>query len=794
MQTPFSSLTTYVNRLYYLLFLTIGLASLVSAQETFTISGYITDEVSGETLIGANVYQVSDPSQGATTNVYGYYSLTLDEGEYDITYSYLGYADQTIRVVLNKDVKSSIAMNQGVVFTEVTISAKEQEKDENVESTQMGIVELDVQKVKKLPALLGEVDILKTIQLLPGVSSAGEGSSGFYVRGGGADQNLVLLDEAIVYNTGHLLGFFSVFNADAIKNTTLIKGGIPANYGGRLSSVLDIQMRDGNKNHYEAEGGIGLISSRLTFEGPIQKGKSSFLVSGRRTYALDLAQPALVGGDFEGTNYFFYDVNAKLNFTLSDKDRVFASGYFGRDVLIFSQPRRDFQFDLPYGNRTATVRWNHLFNDKLFFNLSAIYNDYQLEFAGRQADFSFNLFSGIRDYNLKLDFDYFPNPKHVVKYGANYTYHKLTPNTASASNGETDFTSAFDPKFGQEVAFYIQDDWKISEALSVNGGLRYSFFNQLGPATSKIDGREVGRFEALQTYGGFEPRLSLKYSLSKSSSIKAAYTINNQYIHLASNSANTLPTDLWVPSTEVVAPQRSIQYALGYFKNFKDNTYETSIEVYYKDLAGQIDYADDQVPTITQEDEDQFVFGIGRAYGAEFFVKKNYGDLTGWIGYTLSRTERSFADIEDGRWYPAVFDRRHDISVVANYELGPRLELGGAFVFGSGRNFTPAESFVFIENQLNILYAGRNTAQLPDYHRIDLSLTYTPKKKKEYKKFTSTWNASVYNVYNRKNPFFIFYEPQFENGASRIDAFQVTIFPIIPSITWNFKWNQKPQK
>jgi hypothetical protein len=776
--------------------ISIGLFSYVngSAQSTFTVSGYISDGISGETLIGANVYQASDPSQGATSNVYGYYSLTLPEGEYELVYSYLGYTDQRISIDLSKDTKYDIELSQGVLMTEVTISAEEQEKDKNVEGTQMGVVALEVQNIKKLPALLGEVDILKTLQLLPGVSSAGEGSSGFYVRGGGPDQNLVLLDEAIVYNTGHLLGFFSVFNADAIKNTTLIKGGMPANYGGRLSSVVDVQMRDGNKKNYEAEGGIGLISSRLTFEGPIQKNKSSFLISGRRTYALDLAQPALKGGDFEGTNYFFYDLNAKLNFTLSDKDRLYFSGYFGRDVLLFAQPVRDFQFELPYGNRTATLRWNHLFSDKLFFNLSAIYNDYNLEFSGGQADFTFNLLSGVRDYNLKLDFDYYPNPKHVIKYGANYTYHKLTPNTASASNGETDFSSAFEPKYGQEVAFYIQDDWKVNEAFSINAGLRYSFFNQLGPYTSKLDGEEFDNFEIVQTYGGLEPRLSAKYSLSEASSIKGAVTLNNQYIHLASNSSSTLPTDLWVPSTEIVAPQSSVQYALGYFQNFKDNSYEASLEVYYKDLRDQIDYSDDQVPTISEEDEDQFVFGIGRAYGAEFFLRKNYGNLTGWIGYTLSRTERSFTDIEDGRWYPAVYDRRHDISVVANYEIAPRLELGGAFVFGSGRHFTPAESFVFIENKLNILYAGRNTSNLPDYHRLDLSLTYTPQQKREYQKFKSTWNLSIYNVYNRKNPFFIFYDSDVDNGATSLQAFQVTIFPIIPSISWNFKWNQNPQK
>lgn len=777
-----------VNKvLSVLLFLVISLH--VCAQQTYTLSGYIKDAISGETLIAANIYNAANPQEGASSNVYGYYSLTLPEGAYSFTASYLGYADQTFEINLNQNAKLDIEMSEGVVMQEVTISATEQQKDKNVESTEMGTVQLQVAKIKKLPALLGEVDILKAMQLLPGVLSSGEGNSGFYVRGGGPDQNLVLLDEAIVYNTGHMLGFFSVFNADAIKNTTLIKGGMPAYYGGRLSSVVDVQMKEGNDKKYAAEGGIGLISSRLTLEGPIVKEKSSFIISGRRTYALDLAQPALKGGDFEGTNYYFYDLNAKINYRISDKDRLYLSGYLGRDVLDFNQPKRDFFFKLPYGNRTATFRWNHLFSDKLFFNLSAIYNDYQLEFNGGQSDFVFNLFSGVRDYNLKLDFDYFPNPKHNIKYGVNYTYHKLTPNTTSATNGETNFSSPFLPKYGQEVAAYVQDDIKFGPKFSMNVGLRYSVFTQLGPYTSKLTGEEFNNYQFVTTYDGLEPRLSMKYSLNNTLSVKGAVTVTNQYIHLASNSSSTLPTDLWVPSTEIVAPQKSVQYAAGIFKNFKDNDYESSIEVYFKDLQNQIDYTDSQVPTLSSEDEDQFVYGIGRAYGAEFFLRKNTGNLTGWIGYTLSKTERSFSDIEDGRWYPAVYDRRHDISVVGNWSFAPKWELGGAFVYGTGRFFTAAESFVFIENKLNILYGPRNSSNLPAYHRMDLSLTYTPKQD-EKKKFKSSWNFSVYNVYNRKNPFFIYYDPEVTEASTSLSAYSVTIFPIIPSISWNFKWNQ----
>lgn len=776
----------YFFSLIFLLF------TLFSTAQTYTLSGYIKDADSGETLIGANIFNADNQAEGTSTNAYGFFSLSMQQGKYKVMVTYLGYNTLVKEIDLSQDQVMDFDLGQGVVMEEVTISAKESEKDANVQSTQMGQVELPMENIKKLPALLGEVDILKTLQLLPGVLSSGEGGSGFYVRGGGPDQNLVLLDEAVVYNTGHLLGFFSVFNADAIKNTTLIKGGMPARYGGRLSSVVDVQMSDGNYKYYKAEGGIGIISSRLTLQGPIQKEKSSFLVSGRRTYALDLAQPFLEGGTFEGTNYYFYDFNAKLNFKLSDKDRIFASGYFGRDVLNFRQPERDFSFDVPYGNTTATLRWNHLFSDKLFMNVSAIYNDYQFAFSGGQEDFLFQVKSAVEDVNLKVDFDYYPNPVHSVKYGINTTYHTLTPNTASATSGDITFETGFEPKYAQETGVYIQDDIKVSPQLSINGGLRISFFNQLGPYTSKIDGQEYGNFETAKIYSGFEPRLSGKYTVSKDMSVKGAVTFTTQYVHLVTNSASTLPTDIWVPSTEIIEPQRGVQYALGLFKNFDDAMWETSIELYYKDLKNQIDYAEDYVNDFGTEVEDSFVFGKGRAYGSEFFLRKNRGRLTGWIGYTLARTERSFDDIEGGRWYPAVYDRLHDLSVVANFELTDKLELGASFIYGSGRWFTPYQSFYFIEGNISPEFGPRNSAQLEDYHRFDLSLTYTPKAKNE-KKYKSSWNLSFYNIYNRKNPYFIYYDAATdrESGTTQLEAYKVTIFPIIPSISYNFKWNQK---
>lgn len=772
----------------FLLFLLA--VSIGQAQNTYTLSGYIKDGKTGETLIGANVYNVMNNGEGTTTNNYGFYSLTLKEGTYKIVYNYLGYQDQAFEIKFDKDINLNVDLSEGIELKEVVVSAEKEERAKNVEGTQMGTVSLPVENVKKLPALFGEVDILKTLQLLPGVRGGGEGTSGFYVRGGGPDQNLILLDEAVVYNSGHLLGFFSVFNSDAIKNTTLIKGGMPANFGGRLSSVLDIQMKDGNMKEYSAEGGIGLISSRLTLQGPIVKNKTSFIVSGRRTYIGDLLQGAISKSSFAGSNYYFYDLNAKINHKFSDKDRLFFSAYFGRDVLKFAQPKRDFEFNLPYGNKTATLRWNHVFNNKLFFNLSAIYNDYEFQFGGGQEDFKFKLFSGVKDWNLKLDFDYFLGTKHNIKYGANYTYHTLTPNTASATNGDVEFNTTFKPKYANEIGIYVLDDIKVNDKFGVNVGGRLAIFSQVGPYTSKLDGTVYGTFSPAITYTGFEPRVSFRYKSSETSSIKGGVTVTNQFLHLVSNSGSTLPTDVWVPSTEIVKPQKGVQYAVGFFKNFSNDDYETSVEIYYRDLRNQIDYADDYVDDFSKEVEDAFVYGKGRAYGAEFFVKKSTGKLNGWLGYTLSRTERSFDRIENGRWYPAVYDRTHDISVVANYKLSKRWEIGAIFVYGTGKLFTPINGFFFTEQKLNLFYGPRNSQRLDAYHRADISINYTPNPDSK-KKWKGSWNFSIYNIYNRKNPFFINYdvETDFEKGTNTIEGSKITLFPLIPSITYNFKFN-----
>ncbi len=765
-------------------------AAALSAQQRFTLSGYVKDESTGETLIGANVYVKDNPLKGAATNAYGFYSLTLEAGQHTIVYSYLGFTDQEKTIDLRANKTMTVEMTEGVALEEVVVTAEDVRA--NVESTQMGVVETSVEQIKKLPALFGEVDVLKALQLLPGVLSAGEGNAGFYVRGGGPDQNLVLLDEAVVYNSGHLLGFFSVFNSDALKNTTLYKGGMPAQYGGRLSSVVDVQMKEGNQQNFALTGGIGLIASRLTLEGPIVRNKASFIVSARRTYALDLAQPFLKRTNFAGTNYYFYDFNAKVNYKAGERDRIFLSAYFGRDVLTYRSNVRDFSFNLPYGNGTATLRWNHLFGEKLFFNLSAIYNDYDFGFNGGQGDFEVDVFSGVRDYNFKLDFDYYPLPEHHVRYGAQYIYHRLTPNVARATNGEETFTNNQTARFAHEGAFYVQDDWRISKRLGVNVGLRWSWFTQLGPYTSKVDGQEYAKGDPVTTYTGWEPRLTFRYSLSPDASLKGGITYTNQYIHLVSNSTSTLPADVWVPSTERVKPQRGVQYAIGYFRNLFDNRYEVSVETYYRDLQNQIDYRENYVDNAAADLENEFVFGKGRAYGLELFVNKKRGDFTGWIGYTLSRTERIFPDINEGEVFPAVYDRTHDVSVVANYQLSKKWEVSGVFVYGTGQAFTPLRSLYFIDQNLVQEYGVRNSARVQPYHRIDFSATYVPNPDARGR-LSSSWVFSVYNAYNRRNPFFIYYdlEADVSAGTAQAKAYKVSLFPVIPSITWNFSWKGK---
>ncbi|KRP08129.1 MAG: hypothetical protein ABR94_12725, partial [Sphingobacteriales bacterium BACL12 MAG-120802-bin5] len=688
-------------------------SAAVYGQKGFTLSGYIKDAQTGEDLIGASAFVRDSSGRGAVTNVYGFYSLTLPPGSYTIAFSYVGYESQVVTVDLSADQRMNIQLAQKALLEEVVITAER--KDENIQSTDMGTVSLSIEQIKSIPVLFGETDILKTLQLLPGVGGAGEGNSGFYVRGGGPDQNLILLDEAVVYNTGHLFGFFSVFNGDAIKNTTLVKGGMPAQYGGRLSSVVDVQMKDGNNQEFHGEGGIGLIASRLTLEGPIVKDKASFMVSGRRTYIDVLLQPFINGTNLEGNAYYFYDLNTKLNYRFSDKDRLYLSGYFGRDVFNFSSSDGDFNIEVPWGNTTGTLRWNHLFSDRMFMNTSVIYNDYNFEVKSAFDQFDFKLFSGVRDWNLKSDVDYYLSSNHTLKFGTNYIYHAFTPYSAQGSSGDVAFgTDSLNRKYAHEAAIYVQDEFNVGALWRFNVGIRGSYFAHTGPLNEvlydettrlPLDTVYRGPGDIIADYWGIEPRANARYIIDEKSSLKMGISYTTQYIHLVANSVSTLPTDLWVPSSAVVEPQRGIQYSLGYFRNFKENAWETSIEVYYKDLQNQIEYTDSYVPALGEDIEQQFTFGKGRSYGAEFFIKKALGKFNGWIGYTLSRTERQFDDLNTGpNWFPTRFDRTHDLEIVAIYDASERLSFSGTFVYATGQATTIPESFYTLEGDLHILY------------------------------------------------------------------------------------------
>lgn len=770
----------------------------IAADKTgrFSLNGYVKDSLSGETIIGATI-TVNGQPKGVASNQFGFYSITLDEGNYTITASHISYVAKPFTVQLS----SSQSYNFDLVpkssaNTEVVVYSKR--RDANVKNAQMGKIDLSMNQIRNVPAFLGEVDPLKVIQLLPGVRNAGEGNAGFYVRGGGPDQNLILLDDAVVYNTGHLFGFFSIFNGDAIKNVSLIKGGMPAQYGGRLSSVLDVTMKDGNINKFQTEGGIGLIASRFSIQGPIKKDKASFILSARRTYIDALAKPFIKkSSDFYGSGYYFYDLNAKINYRFSEKDRIFISGYFGRDVFDFVNAKRSFKTNIPWGNRTATVRWNHVFNRRLFANTTLLYNDYKFKFAAQQESLEIGLSSGIRDYSLKTDFDYYPLPNHKLKFGGLLTYHKFIPNVASGRQDSVIFTPNNETeKYAAEAALYIQDDWEIGEQWKINYGVRWSSFTQIGPYKkftrdingNKLDSTVYKSFAPVKTYGGFEPRVTVRYAINDETSIKASVTRNLQYIHLVSNSGTTLPTDLWVPSTYIVKPQISWLYAAGLFKNFNDNTWETSLEVYYKDMQNQVEYQEGYTPSL-KDPEEEFVFGKGWSYGSEFLLNKVKGRFTGWIGYTLSWTWRKFPQLNDGEKYPAKFDRRHDLSVVGNYELNKKWRLGAVFVYGTGNAITLPERFYIINGVLTQEYSKLNQYRMKAYHRMDLSATYTPTPKKQ-RKLQSYWVFSIYNLYSRLNPYFIYFDQAGSpvTGDLKVEARQVSLFPILPAVTWNFKF------
>ncbi len=755
-------------------------------QEKFTLSGTISDSLRGEAMINATI-KVKGQNMGAYSNDYGFYSITLPKGTYTFVFTTSGFTPKEFAIDLSKNNQLNVQLAPVVSkvqdLKEVNATAKK--NDQNITEAVMGVERLNPQEIAKIPVLLGEKDIIKTMQLLPGVKSAGEGNSGFYVRGGAGDQNLILLDEAPVYNASHLLGFFSTFNSDAVKDAVIYKGNQPANYGGRLASVLDIKMNDGNIKRYNVSGGIGVISSRLNIEGPIVKDKASFLISGRRTYA-DVFLKAT--DQFKDNILYFYDLNAKVNYRINDRNKLFLSGYFGRDKLGLAD-----QFGINWGNATGTLRWNHLISDKLFSNTSLIYSSYDYKIAISNADLAFDIKSIIRDVNIKQEFQYYMNTRNKIKFGINAIHHEIVPGQITANEASGINTQNLTPNRSLEGAIFVTNDWSISEKLNVSYGVRLSTFTVLGNNGNTysynakgdvIDTAVYSNNSFVKSYFVPEPRVSLSYVYSKSASFKAGYARNAQYIHLISNTTTSSPTDLWIPSSINTKPEISDQISVGWFKNFKENMFEFNVETYYKSMQNQIDYRNGANLQANELIEGELLYGIGRAYGVELIFKKKMGRLTGWVGYTLSRTERKIIGINSDNWYAAKQDRTHDISIVGIYDITPKLSVSALFVYYTGNAITFPSGKYIINGQTQLLFTERNGYRMPAYHRMDIGVTWL---RKSTEKFESSWNFSMYNVYGRENAYIIAFRQNADN-PNITEAVQTSLFRWIPSVTYNFKF------
>jgi hypothetical protein len=773
-----------IKNTFLALALLISSAVFAQTQQRFTISGTIKDSASGEELIGVIASVKELPATGVSTNEYGFYSITLPEGNYTLIYSYLGYRADSIKIALHQNVKQSIRMaSAGSSLKEVQIQG--QKSNANVTSTQTGTISLDVKEIAKIPVFFGEKDVLKTMQLLPGVISAGDGNSGFYVRGGASDQNLILLDDAPVYNASHLLGFFSVFNSDAIKDVTMYKSGMPAQFGGRLASVEDIRMNDGNDQSYHLSGGIGLIASRLNFEGPIKKGKGSFLIAGRRTYA-DLFLKLSNNAALKNSSLYFYDFNAKGNYTLGDKDRIYISGYFGKDVL-----GADNLFGVNWGNATGTFRWNHIYGPKLFSNTSVIYSNYNYDISITAAGLNLGIQSTIQDWSLKEEFQYFPNTKNKVLFGFNATYHTIVPGNLVAN--DTIFNGThIQTRYALESAVYASDEFTVSARLKFMAGIRLTTFSLLGPGTfytydangNTTDSAKYSSGQFVKTYINPEPRFNANYMLNEVSSIKASYDRNVQNLHLLSNSTSSNPTDLWIPSSNNVKPEIADQFSVGYYRNFDDNNYEFSVETYYKLMQNQIDYKNGAQLLLNQSVESQLLFGQGRSYGAEFFFKKKFGKINGWLGYTYSKTELQIPGINNGSWYPARQDITNDVDVVVIYDINEKWSVSATWIYNTGYPVTFPSGKYEVDGNIIYYYTSRNGYRMPAYDRMDVGATY---KCKKHGRFQGEWAFSIYNVYDRWNAYTITFQ-QNPNNAQETQAVLTSLFGIIPSVSYNFKF------
>lgn len=790
-----------LNKILFTFLFAFGIAISVQAQEKFILSGTITDQQNNETLFGVNVIIVEQKT-GTTTNEYGFYSISLPKGTYTVQISYLGYQTITETIVLDKNIRKNFSLSEAsqqlneVILTDRKVKAE-------IRKPEMSVNKLSIQEIKEMPVILGEVDIVKSLLTLPGVTNAGEGQSGFNVRGGSADQNLILLDEATVYNSSHLFGLFSVFNPDAIKDLKLYKGGIPARYGGRLSSVLDIYQKEGNGKEFHMNGGIGLISSRLMAEGPIVKNRGSFLIAGRGSYA-----HLFLKFTDNNNSAYFYDLNTKISYKLNDNNSIYFSGYFGRDVFTLNET-----FVNTYGNSVLNLRWNHLFSEKLFSNMSFIYSDY---YYGLELDFvGFLWNSGIKNYNFRYDFKHYLSDKLKLTYGANAIYYDFNPGKIEPSRADSGInTDQLDKKYAFESAFYVDAEQQLGKRFAISYGVRYSNFLRLGEQTLNVYENNLpvlfnsafqiyesadpigtvryGKNKTIAQFDNFEPRLSVAYAMNDNQSVKASYNRMTQYLHLISNTQSPTPLDVWAPSDQFLKPQLLDQYAVGYFQNFKDDKYSLEIESYYKTIKDRVDYIDGANLIANEAIERVVLNGKGRAYGIEFLVRKNSGRITGWLSYTLARTEQLVKGrtpdepgINNGNWYKTGFDKLHDLSVVGNYKLNEKWRFGATFAFQTGQPVTyPNGQYEYLGISIPN-FTSRNDNRLPAYHHLDLAATLTPSKNKNRKWFAE-WVFGVYNIYNRQNAASITFRQNDETAKN--EAIRLSIFGIVPSVTYNFKF------
>lgn len=763
----------------------VAISLTIVAQNKFTVSGTISDNQTGETMVGATVIVKEIPGTGVSCNSYGYYSLTLPKGIYTLIVKYTGYVSLENVIDFDANKKHDFMLTPDIKNLE-TVEVTAEKQNDNITNDKIGVEKIEIKEIKKIPVLFGEQDVMKILTLTPGVKTTGEGSGGMFVRGGNNSQNLVLLDEATVYNTSHLLGFFSTFNSDAIKDVTLYKGTAPSEFGGRISSVMDVKMNEGNNKKFHVGGGIGIISSRLNIEGPIVKDKGSFLLTGRRTYA-DLFLKLSSNENIKKNKLYFYDLNAKANYKINDKNKIFLSGYFGRDVLSFNE-----RFGIDWGNVTGTLRWNHIWNSKLFSNTSLIYSDYDYKVKIMRDVDEFSLTSIIKNWNLKHEFQYYLNSKNTISFGLSSIFHTITPGQVDVSEDSEILPLKLQNRNASENALFFSNNWKPRNWLNITYGARFSSFSLIGSGDfysydndgEVMDTSHYSSGEVVKSYYYIEPRLNINFIINESSSIKASYTRNTQNLHLIQNSTSSKPTDIWIASSKNVKPEVGDQISMGYFKNFLRDRFQCSGEIYYRWMYNQLDLKNGAEIRANEHIEGELLFGTGRAYGFEFMIKKKQGRFNGWIAYTLSRTERQIKGINNGNWYPARQDATHDISLVGIFDVNKKWSVSATWVYNTGNAVTFPSGKYTINGNVEFYYTERNGYRMPAYHRLDVGATRYFKKSE---KFESSLNFSVYNAYGRKNAYSIDFEED-PSDPTKTRAIMTYLFTFVPSLTYNFKF------